>query len=120
MSSERIAIIGGGNLGSAIACGLVSAGICTPESITITRRSEPPLGVFREEGFHTTTDNAAHIRQRVTTSVPILRAMPNIGVGVGQSMTCLACESTTPDQAREAATATFPPLGPWRSSTKIR
>jgi len=156
MSSKRIAIIGGGNLGSAIARGLVSTGVHTSESITITRRSEPPLAVFREEGLCTTTDNTAavrdasvvivavrpkqmnivlegiaraldperhvlistatdvriaDIRQHIGDSVPILRAMPNIGVAVGQSMTCLACERTTPDQAREAATSTFSPLG---------
>ncbi|MFC2100025.1 NAD(P)-binding domain-containing protein, partial [Candidatus Bipolaricaulota bacterium] len=38
MSSKRIAIIGGGNLGSAIARGLATAGTWAPDSITITRR----------------------------------------------------------------------------------
>ena len=156
MSNERMAIIGGGNLGSAIAWGLVSADIRAPEAITITRRSEPPLTCFREEGFGTTTDNAAavrgasvvivavrpkqmngvlegiapaldasrqvlistatdvriaDIRAHVGDAIPVLRAMPNIGVAVGESMTCLACESTTRETAKEVATTIFSALG---------
>ena len=156
MSNEKVAIIGGGNLGSAIARGLVAAGLRTPGAIIITRRSEPPLAPFRDEGFETTTDNVlaargagvvivavrpkqmnavleaiapaldaerqilistatdvriADIRAHVGDRIPVLRSMPNIGVAVGQSMTCLACESTTPETAKEAATAIFSALG---------
>ena len=156
MSNEKVAIIGGGNLGSAIARGLVAAGLRTPGTITITRRSEPPLGPFRDEGFEATTDNVlaarsagvvivavrpkqmnavleaiapaldaehqilistatdvriADIRAHVGDAIPVLRAMPNIGVAVGESMTCLACEGTTPEAAKEAATTIFSALG---------
>jgi len=156
MASERIAILGGGNLGSAIARGLVAASVRPAESITVTRRSEPPLESLRQEGFRTTTDNhdavreasvvvvsvrpkqvnvvldeiapvldperhvlistatdvrIADIRARIGADVPVLRAMPNIGVAVGESMTCLACEKTTPDNARKAASSVFSALG---------
>lgn len=156
MRNGRIAIIGGGNLGSAIARGLVTAGVRAPESITITRRSEPPLACFREEGLQATTDNAAavkdarvvlvavrpkqmnlalegiapaldassqilistatdvriaDIRAHVGDEIPVIRAMPNIGVAVGQSMTCLACERSTSNQAKAEATSVFFALG---------
>jgi len=156
MSNERIAILGGGNLGSAIARGLVKAGVREPQAITITRRSEGSLETFREEGFVTTTDNAlaagdastiliavrpkqvnavldaiapivqsdrhivistatdvriADIRQHLGNRIPVLRAMPNIGVAVGQSMTCLSCDEDTPERARATASSLFSALG---------
>lgn len=156
MSNERIAIIGGGNLGSAIARGLVSAGVCQPQAITITRRTEEALEPFRKEGFVTTTDNAqaadgagvvliavrpkqvnavleaiapvveserhvvistatdvriADIRQQLAEGVPVIRAMPNIGVAVGESMTCLSCGDGTPEEAKAVAVSVFSALG---------
>ncbi len=156
VSNERIAIIGGGNLGSAIARGLVEASLRTPEAIAITRRSEPPLACFRDEGFDTTTDNAAavqdasvvivavrpkqmngvleeiapaldterqilistatdvrisDIRAHVGDAIPVLRAMPNIGVAVGQSMTCLACEVRTSPKVLTVVDHIFSALG---------
>ena len=156
MSNERMTIIGGGNLGSAIARGLVAAGLRTPDAITVTRRSNEALVPFREAGFVTMTDNAAavenagviviavrpkqinavldaiapvvdptrHVVISTATDVrivdmlghlpdgtPLVRAMPNIGVAVGESMTCLACESATPKAAKEAATTIFSALG---------
>jgi len=156
MSNERIAIIGGGNLGSAIARGLVAAGLRTPSAITITRRSESPLEPFRDAGFDTTTDNVLAVRgaslvivavrpkqmngvleriapeldaerqilistatdvriddmrTHVGNDLPVLRAMPNIGVAVGESMTCLACEPATPEMAKATATKIFSALG---------
>jgi len=156
MADERIAIIGGGNLGRAIARGLVAVGLRPPGAITITRRSEPPLAAFRNDGFEATTDNTVaaqgaavvlvavrpkqmnsvletiapvldgerqilistatdvrivDIRAHVGDALPVLRAMPNIGVAVGQSMSCLACEPTTPEAAKGAATEIFSALG---------
>ncbi len=156
MRAEQIAIIGGGNLGGAIARGLVRAGVYEPKSIRITCRSAPSLQAFRDEGFATTTNNAAairgvtivlvalrptqvdpvldqiapaldakqhvlistasgvtiaDIRRHVGEAVPVLRAMPNIGVAVGESMTCLACHPSTPDHAKEASEAVFSALG---------
>ena len=38
-SIKKIAIIGGGNLGTAIAEGLLKSKFCKPEDITITKRN---------------------------------------------------------------------------------
>lgn len=62
MKSDNIAIIGGGNLGSAIAIGAVRAGIVPANKITITRRQENKLKGFRKQGLTATTDNAAAVR----------------------------------------------------------
>ncbi|MEJ2548921.1 MAG: NAD(P)-binding domain-containing protein, partial [Gemmatimonadota bacterium] len=55
--TERIAIIGGGNLGRCIASGLVSAGIVSPPAVTITRRRPGLLSDLRSQGFETGDDN---------------------------------------------------------------
>ena len=156
MKTERIAILGGGNLGAAIARGLVSSEARLPASITITRRSKNPLEVFSKEGFRTSTDNVSaidgaaivliavrpkqmdtvldqlagnldpskhvlvstvsdvrikDIQQRVDSSMPIIRAMPNIGVAVGMSMTCLSCHESTPSEAKSLTSELFSHLG---------
>ena len=46
----KIAIIGGGNLGSAIAEGLTQSGFCKPSDITITRRNTAALNALAEKG----------------------------------------------------------------------
>jgi len=156
MRNVRIAILGGGNLGSAIARGLVSSEERLPPSITITRRAEGPLEVFSKEGFRTSTNNVSaiddatvvliavrpkqmdivldqiagnlepsrhvlistvsdvrieDIQQRVGASIPIIRAMPNIGVAVRTSMTCLSCRASTPPDAKDLASELFSNLG---------
>ena len=156
MTNERMTIVGGGNLGSAIARGLVAAGLRTPDAITVTRRSDLALECFRNDGFVTATDNAAAVRdagvvliavrpkqinavldaiapvidprqhvvistatdvriadilQHLPNGTPVVRAMPNIGVAVGESMTCLACEPACSDSAKAAAVDVFSALG---------
>ena len=156
MSDTRLAILGGGNLGSAIARGLALAGSVSPEDITITRRTLAALEPLRQEGFQTTSDNAtsvqsagaviiavrpkqldpvlseiadsldpnrhvlvstvtdvtiSEIQDRLASTVPVIRAMPNIGVSVGESMTCLACTPQASEQARAAAEQIFQGLG---------
>ncbi len=54
---DKIAIIGGGNLGTAIAKGLVASGKLTPEKIAITRRSVHMLAGLKEDGFQVGNDN---------------------------------------------------------------
>jgi pyrroline-5-carboxylate reductase len=58
----KATIIGGGNIGMALAEGLIHAGICTTSDITITRRTATSLTVLESRGFKTTTDNAEAIR----------------------------------------------------------
>jgi len=60
--ADRIAIIGGGNLGTAIARGLAASGQVAPEEITITRRSIHLLEGLKQEGFRIEQDNQAAVR----------------------------------------------------------
>ena len=61
MTSKNIAIIGAGNIGTAIARGLVAAGSYRPEMITLTRRHIEPLAEMKALGFRVTSDNGAAV-----------------------------------------------------------
>ncbi|MBS2211179.1 pyrroline-5-carboxylate reductase [Carboxylicivirga mesophila] len=62
MTSKNIAILGGGNLGSSIAKGLVKSGLMTPQQITITNLDlELIQHLHDEDGFNITTDNISAI-----------------------------------------------------------
>jgi pyrroline-5-carboxylate reductase len=56
--SPRVAILGAGNIGTAIAKGLVRSGRFTPAQITLTRRKIHLLEPFIREGYTATQDNA--------------------------------------------------------------
>jgi pyrroline-5-carboxylate reductase len=135
--AERVAILGGGNLGSAIARGLAASGTIRPEDITITRRTVALLAPLEIEGFRTTEQNLVAVqgcdlvlicvqpqhlnklleeiapalqassqvvistvsgasisamRQQLGPEIPLIRAMPNLGISIGESMTCLAAD----------------------------
>ena len=64
MTSEetRIAVLGAGNIGSAIARGLVKAGVVPAGQITLTRRKAEHLDACRQEGFDAGTDNREALR----------------------------------------------------------
>jgi pyrroline-5-carboxylate reductase len=57
MKNSKIAIIGGGNLGSAIAEGLIKSKFIAPENITVTRRNLEPLQPLKQLGVKVTSDN---------------------------------------------------------------
>jgi pyrroline-5-carboxylate reductase len=59
---SRLAILGGGNIGLALARGLVSAGRYSPDRITITRRQACLLEDARAEGYAVHTDNHEAVR----------------------------------------------------------
>ena len=59
MKNNKISIIGGGNLGKAIARGLVASSEFKAETIAITRRSEQAIELMVMEEYATTTDNVA-------------------------------------------------------------
>ncbi|WP_126246028.1 pyrroline-5-carboxylate reductase [Chitinophaga rhizosphaerae] len=63
MSGKKIAIIGGGNLGSAIAEGLLASGFSQAGEITVTKRNIATLAALREQGVHVESDNAKAIRE---------------------------------------------------------
>lgn len=58
----KAAIIGGGNIGMALAEGLIEARVCSAADITITRRSESALESLRAKGFAVSTDNAEAVK----------------------------------------------------------
>ncbi len=60
--SKKIAIIGGGNLGTAIAEGLIKSKFCKPADITITKRNISTLDHLVKKGVVVTSDNNAAIR----------------------------------------------------------
>lgn len=60
--SKKIAIIGGGNLGTAIAEGLIKSKFSKPADITVTKRNISTLQSLAKKGVHITSDNNAAIR----------------------------------------------------------
>ena len=71
MTGQRIAIIGGGNLGTAIAEGLLKSGFATPQQITITRRNIARLQQLKDVGVSVTDNN----KQAIETSDVIIVAL---------------------------------------------
>lgn len=60
--SRKIAIIGGGNLGTAIAEGLINSGFSLPEHILITKRNTKTLQPMLDRGVLVSDDNEEAIR----------------------------------------------------------
>ncbi|NTV19609.1 MAG: NAD(P)-binding domain-containing protein, partial [Bacteroidales bacterium] len=131
---SKISILGGGNIGSSIARGLVQAKLFLPENIIITRRRTELLQSFSNDGYTVQSDNLSavknseiiiiavtpqqlngllaeikpelnpdrhiiisivtgasikEIRKETGENIPIVRAMPNTAIAVGESMTCI-------------------------------
>lgn len=61
-TTARIAVLGGGNLGLALARGWVAAGRFTPAEVTVTRRQPKRLAAMTAEGYVVTADNAQAVR----------------------------------------------------------
>ncbi|WP_295676753.1 pyrroline-5-carboxylate reductase [uncultured Mucilaginibacter sp.] len=62
-SQQHIAILGSGNIGLSLAKGLVKAGICKPQQISLTRRNVGALAAYAELGYHTTDNNLKAVRK---------------------------------------------------------
>jgi pyrroline-5-carboxylate reductase len=62
MDPKRIAIIGAGNIGTAIANGLIQSGRFSASNITLTRRRVHLLEPMREQGFVVEADNCRAVR----------------------------------------------------------
>lgn len=63
---RRIAILGAGNIGRALADGWTSTGLRTPGDIVLTRRQPDRLAGYEDRGFEVTTDNRAAVRSART------------------------------------------------------
>ena len=72
-TSRKFAILGGGNLGRALAMGWVEAGYCAAENIHITRRNPDKLTFFADAGFTVGSDNVEAARN---ADVIILAVQP--------------------------------------------
>src|SRR5687767_6566494 len=59
---KSIAIIGGGNLGNAMAEGLINSNFCQPGQLTVTKRNTSTLHHLHEKGILITNDNAFAVR----------------------------------------------------------
>lgn len=60
--SRKIAIIGGGNLGTAITEGLLNSKFCQASDITITKRNISTLSHLQQKGVNVTDDNSLAVR----------------------------------------------------------
>ncbi|QCR21968.1 pyrroline-5-carboxylate reductase [Pontibacter sp. SGAir0037] len=69
---KKIAIIGGGNMGKALAKGLVAAGTYTASDITLTRRNTRLLEDMAQEGFQVKADNATAVAEADVVVLSIL------------------------------------------------
>lgn len=63
MQANKIAVLGGGNLGVAIAEGLLSKGSYRAEDIFITRRNTRSIEHLREKGLLVTSDNQQAVKE---------------------------------------------------------
>jgi pyrroline-5-carboxylate reductase len=70
---KKIAIIGGGNLGTAIAEGLLKSKFSKTDEIIVTKRNTSTLRSLIEKGVQVTNDNAAAVQQ---SDVVILAVKP--------------------------------------------
>ena len=60
--NKKITIIGGGNLGTAIAEGLIKSKFCKATDITVTKRNISTLQELADKGVTVTTDNELAVR----------------------------------------------------------
>lgn len=60
---ERLAILGGGSLGQALARGWAGSGLFQPSEIHLTRRHPEKLAALADEGFVTGSDNLGAVSQ---------------------------------------------------------
>ncbi|MQA88624.1 MAG: pyrroline-5-carboxylate reductase [Gemmatimonas sp.] len=91
--NRTIAILGGGNLGRALAMGWVESGYCSADRIRITRRNPDKLTFFAEAGFLVGSDNLEAIRDANTV---ILAVQPQQVADLAEEIR----EAIDPDQHR--------------------
>ncbi|MBL4623904.1 MAG: pyrroline-5-carboxylate reductase [Flavobacteriales bacterium] len=70
---KKIAIIGGGNLGSSLAEGLVKSGNYSIDDVIISKRNPNTLPQLAEQGFNIVSDNGAAIEQ---SEIVVLAVLP--------------------------------------------
>ena len=83
LQNTKIAIIGGGNIGTAITRGLLRSGKIPPENITLTRRNVSKISEFSSLGVIITDDNNHAV---LTSDVIILAVLPSQFMGLIDSL----------------------------------
>ncbi|MDX2306209.1 MAG: pyrroline-5-carboxylate reductase [Microscillaceae bacterium] len=73
MENQKIAVIGGGNLGVAIAEGLLQSQAVAPQSLWVTRRRIQLIQYLEEKGIHLLSDNVHAVKQ---ANIVILAVKP--------------------------------------------
>ena len=58
----KATIIGAGNIGLALADGLIKSGTCGAADITVTRRSATALESLQKKGFNVSSNNSEAIK----------------------------------------------------------
>lgn len=71
-TQQHIAILGSGNIGLALAKGLVKASIFKPQQITLTRRNVVALANLANEGYNVTGNNAEAVTKADIVVLAIL------------------------------------------------
>ncbi|WP_026897240.1 pyrroline-5-carboxylate reductase [Daejeonella oryzae] len=72
-SSNKIAILGSGNIGTSLAKGLIASGYCPADHITLTRRNLQKVSAQAEQGFKVTDQNFEAVKE---SSVIIIAVLP--------------------------------------------
>ena len=70
-NTDRLVIIGGGNIGSAIAEGVAASGLLKASAITVCDKSAPLLAALKAKGFTTSDDNCAALAKPATVLVAV-------------------------------------------------
>lgn len=76
---KKIAILGAGNLGVAIAKGSFEAGVVKPQHLTLSRRNLSKLESLRAVGFNLTSDNSEAVKK---SEIILLCVQPKQVVGL--------------------------------------
>lgn len=63
MKKNNIAILGGGNLGTSLAKGLIHSGLISHESLIITEKRDSRLAFLKSQGFRVTDDNRQAVNE---------------------------------------------------------
>jgi pyrroline-5-carboxylate reductase len=142
MNSDKIAIIGAGNLGFSIAKGLIASEIITKDRLVLTESNPKRLESLSGQGFNVTSENkkavsecdlvmlvvkpwqidgllddikseikannpvvvscvtgvlSSHIYSRLECKPTLFRVMPNTGIAIRESMSCISEHNSTPE-----------------------
>ena len=140
----KITVIGGGNLGTSIAKGLIKSGLFKNEDILVTEKREQRIKYLEKKGFNVITDNVIAAKEariilicvkpqqmmpvlkeiksqvkgekiilytvtgilmsnieKELGKLPIFRIMPNTGIEVCESMTCISSANAKEDIEKE-------------------